>query len=107
MSHQCTYGDLDHHDDFLSVDHTPSLSEKKEEIINEKGLPTYWGNRRHKVYHDRNCYCVSQIDAHNLVGLDETCIDEDDRLYRACGHCLGKNFNQMMRELVEKRGGDE
>ena len=106
MSHQCTYGDLDHHDDFLAVDKTSSLNEKKEEIIETEGVPTYWANKRHKVYHDRNCYCVKQIDAHNLIGLDENCIDHDGRLYRACGHCLGTSFNQMVRDLIDKGGDD-
>ena len=110
MSSQTTYGMLDHEDDFLAVDHEPTISEKQDEIIDEQGVPVFWGNKRHKVYHDKECYCVRAITPSNLVGLDESCIDEDGRLYRACGHCLasGNTVRDYIEKLEQARlGGDD
>ena len=50
------------------------------------------GNKKTKVYHMKDCYCVKQITLDNICNVSSDCLDEDENSYRACGKCFKHNI---------------
>lgn len=46
------------------------------------------GNKKSKIYHIDNCYCLKLIKQSNRVDVDDDHLDDDGNHYRACGKCL-------------------
>lgn len=83
MSFTSAYGQISPklEDDFSDSELIEILPENDED-------PVFIGNKKTKVFHRPDCFCVKQIRTSNKVGLDLDLKDEKDRVYRACCKCF-------------------
>ncbi len=55
-------------------------------------------NSNSKIYHDKDCYYVSQILEHHKVNINLAYFDEKGNIYRPCTKCLGSIDEQFNNE---------